>query len=279
MTTLRELQTYVGEAVRRESPIVDDVNRAKDAARFAAGNGRLSPAAQLDIYREQFWLRHVNSLQEDYGTLVALLGDGGFMELSRAYFGAMPPCDWSLRNLGARLPAFVAANAPWSTDVFLAECAHFEWAFMEAFDAKDSAPFDPACIEGASEDDWDRATLRFHPSLRLVHATHPVHEFRAAVRRGEVPARPQPSLDGVRVAVHRTASGLTTTEVAELPARLLAKVMAGVALAPACEAVVVEARGSIDEAAMAAEVSRWFQEWTGRGWLVGVTFSDGLLAK
>ena len=40
-----------------------------------AGNDRLTPEEQAEIYREQFWLRHRDVLRDDYPALRHLLGE------------------------------------------------------------------------------------------------------------------------------------------------------------------------------------------------------------
>ncbi|MFO0678200.1 MAG: DNA-binding domain-containing protein [Polyangiaceae bacterium] len=265
MSHLRDLQTFFGAVVRRESSFVDDAQ----AARHATGNSRLGPAAQFEIYREQFWLRHVGSLREDYGTLVHRLGEDGFDDLARRYLAGHPPSDWSLRDLGKNVPTFVRSNAPWMADPFLADLAAFEWAFMEAFDAAEVPPFDPRSIEGATEDDWDRARLAFHPTFRLVRTSHPVRNYREALRRGEVPVAPPPA--DTATAVWRTKEGLVTCDVELLAAKLLTRLLEGEGLSDACEAVAKDSQAT-DTDALSEKVSAWFQEWTGRGWLVGVRF-------
>ena len=48
------------------------------AQKMATGNARMTPCEQLDVYREQFFLRHVGSLREDFPTVEHLLGAESF---------------------------------------------------------------------------------------------------------------------------------------------------------------------------------------------------------
>src|SRR5215831_16934936 len=93
------------------------------APAVATGNARLSPVEQLDIYREQFWLRHVGVMEEDFVSIVTLLGHDGFHDLARAYLTACPPRTFTLRDVGDRLADFVATDPAYQDDLLLADLA------------------------------------------------------------------------------------------------------------------------------------------------------------
>src|SRR5689334_17295103 len=97
---LEELQGFLEQAFRRHEPIVSDESAAAACGAHVRGNDRLTPAEQTDIYRRQFWLRHIESLQEDYIGLAHVLGEDGFDAFCHAYLDAHPPRTPSLRDLG-----------------------------------------------------------------------------------------------------------------------------------------------------------------------------------
>ncbi len=261
---LEALQAFMAEAIRSERPLTEDAALALRAAQVAAGSERLSPVAQVDVYREQFWLRHQGSLEEDYPTLVHLLGGEAFSALCRVYLREHPPASFSLRDLAADMPSFLAKTAPYRDDGLLADCARVEWAFIEAFDAADAPPLDPSVLATTDEDAWPGARLMFHPSLQLLSLAYPAHEFRAAVRRGEAPARPE--AHATAVAIFRAGERLTCTVVQPVPFELLVRLSKGEALGAACEAVAaMEGAGDLE-----SEIAGWFQAWVGAGWLTRV---------
>jgi hypothetical protein len=61
MRSLSELQLGMVEALRYPRALPDDPLWVDFAAENLCGNERLSPVEQLEIYREQFWLRHTGS--------------------------------------------------------------------------------------------------------------------------------------------------------------------------------------------------------------------------
>ena len=228
---------------------------------MATGNERLSAVDQVDIYREQFWLRHADVLRDDFAALEHVLESDGWERLTRAYLAACPSTSCSLRDLGVRMPDFVATTPPWSADPFLADLARVEWAFVEAFDGPDAAPFDPASIAGVPEDAWPGAKIGFHPSLQRLTLGSPAHDYRIAVRKqddGETPRRPEPR--ACHLVVYRGPELLHCLEIGPDAAALLTELGQGVSLGPACEAAAATSETDLD--AFQAKLAGWFSQWT-----------------
>src|SRR4051794_23791320 len=97
---------FLSETFRRDDPVAGDPAIAERSRVHVAGNDRVTPAEQVDIYRHQFWLRHRDSLLEDYPGLAYVLGEEGFEAFCRAYLRAHPPRTPSLRDLGADIVTF-----------------------------------------------------------------------------------------------------------------------------------------------------------------------------
>jgi hypothetical protein len=226
----------------------------------------LAPHERLEIYREQYWLRHLSNLDEDFPTLTWVLGGrDAFHTLATAYLQAHPPRSWDLQRLGADLPPFLATRAP--VEPLALDAARLDWAFMEAFDAPDSPPFDPRVLASTPEDAWPGARIDLHASLRTLASGHPVHDLRFAVLTGAVPVRPAPV--ATCIAVHRDAAhALRSVAVEPGALALLDALRAGTPLGDACEAAA-HACGE-DSLDVGAKLGGWFQQWTASGWIRGV---------
>lgn len=267
MSRLEELQRLFGESIVGEGPLeVSDEARAA-AANVAAGSQTMSPLAQLSVYREQFWIRHVGCLVEDFPTLHALLGEPGFATLVAAYLRAHPPTKFRLRDLGEDLPRFVAKAAPWAEDPLLADVAHVEWAFVDAFDAADAPPLDPASLGGVAEDAWSGARLTLHPSLQLLALRHPANELRIAFRTEQTLVRPAPA--ETFLVVYRRELLLYTEALDDLAFALLSRLRQGEALGEAGDGV---AQASGRGAEVEAKIGEWFARWASLGWISRVAF-------
>jgi len=267
MSRLEELQRLFGESIVREAPLEESDEARSAAEEVAAGSHRLSPLAQLSVYREQFWIRHVGCLAEDYATLQALLGETGFETLVAAYLGAHPPTKFRLRDLGERLPSFVAERSPWAEDALLADVARVEWAFVDAYDAADAPPLDAASLGGVAEDAWSGARLTFHPSLQPLALRHPANDLRIAFRTQQRVERPEPA--DTFLVIYRRDLLLYAEALDELAFALLTRLMAGETLGEAGERV---GQSSGRGAEVEAKIGEWFARWASLGWLSRIEF-------
>src|SRR5580700_11074361 len=115
---LLELQRRMAEDVRRPLTADFEMRRmAEDgqsteeiAASYISPNARLSSFERLEIYNRQYWFRLISAVSEDFPTLNALLGSRCFEPLMLAYLHRNPSTSWTLRDLGAKLPGFLASH-------------------------------------------------------------------------------------------------------------------------------------------------------------------------
>lgn len=251
-----ESQRAFAEALRSGEAL------AEVAERLVAESARLSPSKQLEIYREQYLLRHLDVLREDFGSIESLLGGVAFETLGKAYLQAFPPCSFTLRDLGRDLERFVSAEKPWSDDALVADLARVEWAFVEAFDAADSPSLALEDIANVAEDAWPSMRVVLKSSVQRVALAHPAHEYRLAVRRsGEPAVRPAPS--PAWVLVFRGPEHLQCLDVERDAFALLGELANGVPLGEACERVAAQVGES--DASFEAKIGAWFSEWTALG--------------
>lgn len=144
----------------------------------AAILGNADVGEGLARYREQFFLRHVAVLEEDFPGVVRAVRHEAFHDLARRYLAAHPPASFTLRDLGRAFPSFIE-------DAALRDVARLEWALVEAFDGPDAPPLDPAALADVPEDAWPHARIVLQPSLQRLVLDHPrrrhVVVFRAHV--------------------------------------------------------------------------------------------------
>lgn len=264
---LREVQRLVVEAVTRPEAI--------DASGSPGGVSLLRPSARgmtredrLEVYRDQFWQRHVPSLAEDFPTLRAVMSEAAFDDLLRRYLLASPPRNWNLQRLGAGMPAFVATHSAPRYDGLAHDAALLDWAFMEVFDAPDAPPLDLRAVASASPDAWPLARIAFLPALRHVATAHPVATLRAAVKTGEPWQRPAAAKSSAVVWRDATCF-LHAADVDPAAAQLMLALQNGQRLGDAC-ASVAALHPAISAEALDANVGAWFQQWTANGWLSAV---------
>jgi hypothetical protein len=232
---------------------------------------------QVEIYREQFFLRHVDCLRDDFQSIEHLVGEVAFDELARAYLAAHPPASFTLRDLGHAMAELTRSTAPWSDDPLITDLAQVEWAFVECFDGPDAPPFDPSKVAGMPEDGWPLARVVLTPSLQRLALAFPAHDYRIATHRGEKPERPGPRSSFV--VVYRGGETLHCSDLEADAYAMLDELSRGVPLGEACErAAAASGSRSVAPAEETSEalarfqtkLAGWFQDWTSMGWIARV---------
>lgn len=271
-STLVELQRLLTHAFRQATPVADDAEQAALFAKHVAGNDRLTPAEQVDIYRRQFWLRHEEVLEEDYPGLAAMLGAGPFGDLALAFLAAHPPRDPNLRDLGAGVPAFVESYAgiPDALRPAALDMARYELAFVDVFDALDPPPLDPSELLALTPDAWERARLVLSPWVHRLRFDYPVHRMRLAARElapGTTLDIPEPR--PVHLALFRKNLVVHFEELEPDAYVLLDALARGETLLAACEQM---ARGKPDAEAqlLVGKIGEWFRFWAQNGFIAEV---------
>lgn len=259
---LGDLQAMFAEALPTHAPIAKHAEWSARGENAFGGSARLSPIEQLEVYREQFWLRHVHCLAEDFPVLHALVGEAKFEALVADYLAAHPPKHFQLRHLGDRLADFLGAR----DDALLANLARLEWAYIDAFDAADAPPLDPNAVAAIPEDAWTNARLRLHPSLQLLRLAYPSHEMRAAWWEDR-DARPIARVERApaTVAVYRRAFLLYTESMAPLAFEMLERLARGETLGAAGDSLAQSSGEDVE-----SKVGEWFARWAGLGWISAV---------
>lgn len=146
----------------------------RDVANAILGDGAVGEG--LARYREQFFLRHVAVLEDDFPDVLLAIGHDAFHDLARRYLAAHPPTSFTLRDLGQAFPSFLE-------DPTLRDVARLEWALVESFDGPDAPPLDPTSLAGVSEDAWPNARIVLQPSLQRLVLEHPAKRHVVVFRR------------------------------------------------------------------------------------------------
>lgn len=265
---LSELQRWLARLLRSPRSLARDPQIAAAVARHVGGNERFSPAEQLDVYREQFWLRHTTSLVEDFPGVGGVLGQHTWEKLVESYLAAITPNSWSLSDLGDRFADFIAADAAWLEHHRLCvDMARIEWAYCELFSAKDQPNLDPEKVASMPEDAWELATLELSGALRLVAVEYPVAQLRYDIKtRGQQEHVSLPAPTPQYLALYRKERALFYQPLNPAPFHLLERLGAEVPLGRACaETALQHPEASVEES-----IGAWFQDWAARSWIVDV---------
>lgn len=272
MTSAARIQEQMAALLRRPRDLAKDEEARRFAETHLSGNERLSPVEQLEIYREQFFLRHTDSLVEDFPGVGGILGQAAWDELVWDYLATVPPTSYDLAELGADLPNFIATRAGLEPRELLVDMATLEWNHVIVFSAPDRPRLDPAKLASVPEGAWESARLVPDPGLRLQRVRYPV----VALRRRLLAARDEhanepvalPDPEPACLAVHRRER-LIHHDVLEAAAyELLLAIIDAEPLGRACETAAGRAGIALEE--LGHRLEGWFGEWAGRGYVVDV---------
>ncbi len=243
----------------------------ENAEALVLPGARLSACAQLEVYREQFVLRHAGSLAEDYPTVTRHLKNAPlFRSLYAGLARAFPPLSYQLGEFSAPFHAFLAQTPPFCDDSLLLDCAAFDWAQIQTRLSPTAEPLALASLQSLDEAVLPLSKIIFQPAIRLISLDHPVHEYRGALENScEHADIPVPLARPTHLILLRRPMDyhVSAHEVPALAASLLARLMRGEALGQACESIANEASPGDDVGAL---IATWFQEWAANGWVLEV---------
>lgn len=250
------------------------------AESFIAPNSRLTAFERLEIYNRQYWFRVLGALAEDFPGLRAVVGGRKFGALSIAYLSEHPSRSFTLRNLGSKLPEWLAAH-PEQTGRrhrLAVDVAQIEWAFVEAFDSAERPPLTVdqiATLDGNSR-------LALQPHLRLIELDYPADDLVLGLHKREGRQTSEAGMehdDGsespmtlVRIRARRTWLAAHRVDLSVYYRRLereefqvLAAIRQGLQLGEAIEAGFAGSRIGI--ARRAERIREWFANWGELEWV------------
>jgi hypothetical protein len=268
---LSALQEKLAQALRHNRALEKDAAFRELADRELCGSTRLSPVEQLEIYREQFWLRHTGSLVEDFPGLGGILGQEDWERLAEQYLSETVPDSYTLRDLGLQLPKLIE-RADWLPHQALClDMARLEVAYIEVFDAPDTEPLTPERLASISEDQLGDCRLVVAPCVRLLSVQYPVadlrRQLRAASESDDSAPVPIPEKNPQNLAIYRKDLRLWDMPLSDVAFAFLTGLAAGGSLAAAAERA---ASSPEREAELGAGIGEWLREWTSKGLLSDV---------
>lgn len=259
----------------------DGVVMACEAPEFIKPSAALTAVERLEIYNRQYWFRLYDSFQEDFPGLKAVLGRTRFERLMRAYIADCPSTSYTLRDLGARLPAWLIENEAFTgPDRILAQdVVRLEWAHIEAYDGASYPAPSPEFLASITE----QSHLALQPYVQLLALSYPADEFMIRLRRDagssdissnnatskrkQHPAHhalPVAS-ESVWLAVHRQDFTVYYKRLCREEYQILVTLQSGEPLGEVFAAGFVDS--PIAEEARPGFLQECFQQWTTLGWL------------
>lgn len=244
----------------------------------------LSSADRLEIYVNAYHARLLECLDEEFVVTRWTLGDELFGAVAFGYLQSYPSQSYTLNQLGARFPRYLAetrlhaAGAPAAASPtwpeFVIELATLERSLYEVYDGlgtEQAGSLDANRLGDLPAESWGDLRLIAAPCLRLHRFAHAVSAYWGAQKDGEEPAvgRPQPSW----LAISRREFVVERHELSPVQFALLEALAEGRTLSQA-----IEMAASLPEAEsenVEAQLGPWFAGWMAAGFFADCELPGG----
>jgi hypothetical protein len=236
----------------------------------------LDSVGRLEVYANAYYARLLECLREEFPALTAAVGVEAFDDLAFGYLQAFPSSSYTLNHLAERFPQYLAETRPerdagnsqsdWAD--LLVDLAMLEVQFSQVFDGPgiEKTPLLTAeSLQAIAPEGWPEARLIPAPCLRVVEFRFPLDAYYTALRRNESPPLPVPEPSWM--AITRRDYVVRRHVVSRPQAVLLQAILRG---QPIGKAIEQAAEFAEDLEALAGQLRKWFQTWTGAGFFVRV---------
>ncbi len=157
MNQLRELQEKMQAFVLAEDKRVFDA---------IVKPANMDVEERLLVYRNGYYLRLIDILQDDYSVLCQVMGEKAFAAMIRSYLRTFPSHHFSVNSVGKHLASFLK-NTDGCHRSFV-ELAKFEWTLGQALTAPDVPMFTMADLAAVPPESWPEMVLNLHPSVNII---------------------------------------------------------------------------------------------------------------
>jgi hypothetical protein len=205
------------------------------ASEDAADRLSVHAAAGLAVYQNNYRAQLVSCLEHAFPHLRARLGDETFRHTAIDHIEHCPPYAWTLDAYAEHFGETLRRRFPENPDIH--ELAWIEQALSEAFVARDATPLSPDTLATV---DWDRARLRFTPSLRLHMMTTNVEAVWSALCEARTPPESEMLAETGGLIVWRRGFTSRLREVDALEYRALIQLQQNGSFIDLCEMLVAE---------------------------------------
>lgn len=241
-------------------------------------SSQLTSAQRLQIYADAYLARLLEVLTHEYPALQHALGTELFAGFALQYLQAHPSTSYTLGQLGARFPDYLATTRPtreshdpdWSD--FLIDCCRLERLYAEVFDGpgpeRTPVHFHALPSELTAEQFFQQR-FQLVEWVQLIALQFPVHEYITAVRQASAPEIPQ--LAATWLVVTRGDYRVRRFAIPHAEFVVLSAFQHG--------ATVIEALEALSTTAVVThptpdDIQSWFRDWTSRGFFRVVSSSE-----
>lgn len=182
MSELQTLQHEFWSSVKQRKSEPGCLERVRDG-------GKISRDRRVDIYRTTMREAHVRALASTYAGCEKILGVRYFRQLTTEFYYLHPATHADLNRYGETFPDFVQDFIEHHRELaeypYLADLARLEWAYEQAYYAKENPVFDFEGLAGLEEDAWRGLRFVLGASVSMLRSDYPILELWSAQRGQE----------------------------------------------------------------------------------------------
>jgi hypothetical protein len=170
-----------------------------DLETLVRSSGQLSSVERVDVYANMYFFRILEVLADEYAKIVTLMGADAFHNLVTDYLLACRPAHPSLREVGARLPAYLATHPLAEGRPWLAELARLERTRLELFDGPDAETLTLDAVRAMPPEALPELALRAIPCHALLRTEFAIAPLWRALEDGRKPNDPPRSVETILI--------------------------------------------------------------------------------
>lgn len=228
-------------------------------------------AAGLEVYRNAYRTRLVDSLRETFARTAQWIGDDAFVAAAAHHFITNPPRGWTLDLAGE---GFVEVLAElFANDPEVAELGWLEWTMHRLFVAEDALALDRAAflkqVRQLDEDGWMDLRLRFVPALAVRPVTTQCAAIWRSLAEGKAPPQEFLLAERMHLLVWREGLSPVFRQVSAGECRALQLLRGGGSYGDACQLLVT----MLGEAEAVATAGAMLARWVDDGMVAGTIIS------
>ena len=171
---LLEFQRLFASIIRNPLKKNQRMKPHKKTKSFIEASSILTPHERIELYAQQYWWRIQEAFDEDFRCLLMVLTKKQYETLRDSYLIAMPSRSFTLRNLGSRLYGFIKKHKKLGVrkKQLLLDCVAYDWARVDAFDAKDTRRIEAKEIMASQ---FSKKKIFLSPSAQILFLSFPIH--------------------------------------------------------------------------------------------------------
>ena len=138
--------------------------------------------SRLAVYHNAYRMQLLACLRDTFEKTWSWLGDTRFEDAGLCHIERHAPRSWTLSDYGKEFPH--SLNERFPDDPEVAELAWLDWSLRRAFDGPNATSVDAAEL---ADVDWDRALIRFVPTLHVQSISTNCAAIWTAIAEGGMP--------------------------------------------------------------------------------------------